>query len=371
MYKRLGFLVCALGMFLLPAQVTAQEGDGVWPDSVKIDPTKKELLPGETLTIRLTNFKDVAGNQPKPEFMILVQAKDGKILNGGNPGTSHSLTGKEFAVGLGTVDIVYKAPTAANIEKDIINISSIITVPPEEMGKDPDYQDMPNTEKIGEVEITIRHFDVARITYHDYSHYDDGYQRGTTDVEVKVVVMYRHISFRYYQVESVKIAYFKGIETYKMKDEPEKKCTLASAKLRLHNPLLIFNYDNSGEVTAVFLPMVMLDLEWTGDPGIGPPDDIVIEPVNSYDGDVYSAAVKEAAEKSVIKTEGKKKIPDMKNIAELMRASERLTNHPDFRVTFRFTKYYFGGEANWERADENAIHKKSFTWEVNSRPKGK
>ncbi|HUX08982.1 MAG TPA: hypothetical protein VMX35_16910, partial [Acidobacteriota bacterium] len=289
----------------------------------------------------------------------------------GNPGTSHSLTGKEFAVGLGTVDIVYEAPTAANIEKDIINISAIITIPPEEMGKDPDYVDMPNLVKIGEVEITIRRFDVAKIAYHDYYHYDDGYQRGTTDVEVKVVVMYRHMSLRYYQVESVRIVDFRGIETYKMKDEPEKKCTLASATLRLNNPLLIFHYDNSGEVSAVFLPLVILDLAWTGDTSISPPDDIIIEPVNTYDNKEEVAAVKEVAEKVDLKTEGKKKIPDMKKIAELMRAAERLTNHPDFRVTFRFTKYYFGGEANWERTDENAIHKKSFTWEVNSRPTGK
>ena len=368
MRVRQGIFLCAVLMVCLCHGAGGQEGDGFWPDSVKVDPSSKELLPGEKLTIRLTDFKDEAGNLPKPEMKIIVQPKYGDIINGENP-NSGQLTGKEFAVGLGTIDVVYRAPSDSNTDSDTITISSVNFVPPEELGQDPDeYLDLIPITKIAQVDITIRHYNFARAVLHDYYHYDDGYQSGTTEVEVNVGIIYDHLAGPYYMVKSVRILGFKGSDTYHSKTE-NKKAVLTAAEATHYAPQVVF-HSEKGRIEAVSIPLVHVELSWTGDTDIGPPDSIDIEPITEYDSSAEEAAMEEASKKMKADNEGRQdKMPDLSAVGDVMRASLRLLWHPDFRVTNRMSENYLCGEAHREDSDETSIHKKRFTWEVHSKPR--
>ena len=370
MRARPSIFLCIVILLCACRVASGQEADGVWPDSVKVDPAKKELLPGERLTIRLTDFKDVAGYQPKPEMRILVQPRRGKIVNGLAPGTSMSLTGREFEVGTGMVDVVYLAPSGSKVDSDTITISAVNIIPDEEFDHDPDeHLDFPYITEIAKVEITIRHYNFARAVMHDYSHYDDGYQSGTVDVEVNVGIFYEHLAGPYYTVTSVRVLSFKGLETYRSKTE-NKKATLVSARATHHVPQIAF-HSEKGRIEAVSIPLVYVELGWAGDSSVGFLSHIDIEPITEYDNSAEMAAMEEASEKMKADNEGREegKMPDLSAVGDVMSASLRLLWHPDFRVTDRMSENYLCGEAFREDSDETSVHRRRFTWEVHTKPR--
>jgi len=69
---------------------------------------------------------------------------------------------------------------SASIEEDWISIFSISTTEYWDENK----VDLAYQEKIGEIKINIRRYDFARIILSEYSHFDDGNQSSTRDIEV-------------------------------------------------------------------------------------------------------------------------------------------------------------------------------------------
>jgi hypothetical protein len=346
------YIVPAVGLLLFVALPAAgQEGDGFWPATVKIDPVKKEVFPDEEVTITLTDFRDADGSQPKPEFLIHVAPESGRIANGDG---CRLLVGKVFSVGAGTVNVTYYPPSNPKIEEDRINIYSLYTTD----YWDKESLDIPTEGKIGEVEITIRRFDYARIIYHDYSlSWDDGGSKYLSDIEVSVGVGYRPIGGRRYVADLVNVLTCKGTETQQVSGEKEYKSRLVSAAVQSYSSLVVFHTDDKGEVEAVSLPVVVLGLTWAGDSD-NPPADLVIGPVSEYND-------QEAVDDTLDKLKSVKPESGQKESATLP-AAARLLYHPDFRVLMR-GKNYFAGNGKWQDSDEHDIYKKNYIWEVNTK----
>jgi len=346
------YIVPAAGLQLLRFAMPAagQEDKGFWPATVKIDPVKKEILPDEEVTITLTDFRDADGKQPKPEFLIHVAPESGRITNGDS---YRLMVGKVFEVGTGTVKVTYHPSPDPKIEKDRIKIYSVYTTD----YWDKESLDIPAEGKIGEVEITIRRFDYARIIYHEYSlSWDDGGSRYLSDIEVSVGVAYRPIGGGRYVADLVNVLTCKGIETQQVSGEKEYKSELVSAGVQSYSSLVVFHTDDKGEVEAVTLPVVNLGLTWVGDADTS--EEIIIGPVSEYDD-------QEAVDDNLDKLKNVKPEPGQKESAMLPIAG-RLLYHPDFRVIMR-GKNYYAGEGKWQDNDEYDINKKTFTWEVNTK----
>jgi hypothetical protein len=335
------YIVPAAGLLLLLAALPAagQEADGFWPATVKIDPLKKEILPDEEVTITLTDFRDAGGMQPKPEFLIHVAPESGRIANGD---ASLLLVGKVFEVGAGTVKVIYHPSPDPTIEKDRIKIYSVYTTD----YWDKDSLDIPSEGEIGEVEITIRRFNFARITYHEYSlSWDDNGSKYLSDTEVCVGVTYRPIGGRRYVADQVRVLTCKGIESQYESGEKEYKSTLVSAAVQLHSSLVLFHTDDKGEVDAVILPMVNVGLTWVGDAETS--DEIDIEPVSENDGENKEENEEENVGKAVDDA-----------FAEL--------NTPDFKVLIR-GKNYYAGEGKRQINEDHFVFQATYTWEVNTK----
>ena len=258
-------------------------------------------------------------------------------------------------MGAGTVKVTYHPSPDPTIEKDRIRIYSLYTT--DYWNKESLDKDVPVEGKIGEVEITIRRFDYARIIYHEYSlSWDDGGSRYLSDIEVSVGVAYRPIGGGRYVADLVNVLTCKGIETQQVSGEKEYKSELVSAGVQSYSSLVVFHTDDKGEVEAVTLPVVNLGLTWVGDADTS--EEIIIGPVSEYDD-------QEAVDDNLDKLKNVKPEPGQKESAMLPIAG-RLLYHPDFRVIMR-GKNYYAGEGKWQDNDEYDINKKTFTWEVNTK----
>ena len=356
-------IIPAAGLLLLLAALPAagQEEKGFWPATVKIDPVKKEIFPGEEVTITLTAFRDADGRQPKPEFLIHVAPESGRISNGDG---SRLLVGRVFPVGAGTVNVTYYPSWDPKIEEDRISIYSVYTTD----YWDKESLDIPAEGKIGEVEITIRRFDYARIIYHEYSlSWDDGGSKYLSDIEVSVGVAYRPIGGRRYVADRVKVLTCKGIMSEQESGEKEYKSTLVSAAVQLYGGLLVFHTDDKGEVEAVSLPMVNVGLTWVGDTNTR--DDIDIEPVSENEGENEEENEEEAVDDTLDKLKSVKPEPDQKKSAPLepeLEAVSRLFYHPDFKVLMR-GKNYYAGEGKRQINEDHFVFQATYRWEVNTK----
>lgn len=120
------------------------------PVECKIKPEKEHLDAGEKMEIELKDFRDRKGRDSREFNRIVVQVKEGKILNGEK--SKYNPDYRVFTVGNGTITLSYKAPESCDKKKDIIYVYNSCDI------IDPNYLPLSETEtntKIAEKEIKI------------------------------------------------------------------------------------------------------------------------------------------------------------------------------------------------------------------------
>ena len=119
----------------------------------------ESVKPGEEIEIRLKDFKDAQGRAAKPFNRIIVQAVEGKVLNGEVLEVDKDL--KAFTVGSGEVMVRYRAPEEAGVVEDKLVISNSCEIlPPEKFPMSKTEMD----DKIAEKTIPIGDVIVMAIT---------------------------------------------------------------------------------------------------------------------------------------------------------------------------------------------------------------
>ena len=131
------------------------------PRSAELKAKENELCPGDTTVINLTKIHDSKGENAKPWQRVVVEVKEGKILNG----VKCSDTEKHYAflVDNGNVEIQYKAPDIYDKKKDTITVYNAC-----EWGRE-DVRPIRVTspiDKIAETEITFKTPEHFNIQYH-------------------------------------------------------------------------------------------------------------------------------------------------------------------------------------------------------------
>lgn len=101
-----------------PMEVTVLNDFEKRPYSCEIKPKKEAVNPGEEIEVIITDIHDIEG-KPSREFnRLIIQAKDGKILDGTPITADFDL--KAFRVEDGTVKFKYRAPTSCDETEDVI-----------------------------------------------------------------------------------------------------------------------------------------------------------------------------------------------------------------------------------------------------------
>jgi len=116
------------------------------------------VKPGEEIEIELSEFRDSKGHASKPFQRIILQAKEGKILNGEPLEADKDM--KVFVVGNDSVTIRYKAPDSPEVSEDILWVNSSCDVLPEAkypLSRSEMY------EQIAEQKIPIGYFTVMAV----------------------------------------------------------------------------------------------------------------------------------------------------------------------------------------------------------------
>ena len=95
-----------------------------WECEIEFD--RKEVYSGEEIEIEVINIKDIEGNQSREFNRIIIQALEGKIVDG--EGLEHDPDLKAFMVGDGTVTFNYQAPTDCDVTEDTIRVYRSCTI---------------------------------------------------------------------------------------------------------------------------------------------------------------------------------------------------------------------------------------------------
>jgi hypothetical protein len=90
------------------------------PVSCKMETEKDEVNISEQIKVDLKEFKDESGNQSREFNRILVQALEGKIINGTPSTYDEDL--KVFEIGNESVMVDYQAPDNCDVNEDVIRV---------------------------------------------------------------------------------------------------------------------------------------------------------------------------------------------------------------------------------------------------------
>ena len=158
------------------------------PIKCKIEPEKEHLDATEKMKIELKDFKDHKGRSSREFNRIVVQVKEGKILNGEK--SKFNPDYRVFTVSDGTVTVLYKAPESCDKKKDMIYVYNSCDI------LNPDFLPLSETElntKIAEKEIKIcpRNLEVDCVWSTDYERFPQAHVRwgGKAHIEIFVEVV--------------------------------------------------------------------------------------------------------------------------------------------------------------------------------------
>ena len=110
----------AIGPQIRPVEETLLKDFEKRPESCDIEPEREEICHGEEMSITLNGINDFKGRQSREFNRIVVQAVEGKILNGTPVSVDPEL--KAFKVGDGNIRVTYQAPEDPGIEEDTVNV---------------------------------------------------------------------------------------------------------------------------------------------------------------------------------------------------------------------------------------------------------
>ncbi len=111
---------------LKPLEQTVLYAFEKMPVECEIKPEKEAVNIGRTIEITLSKFKDILGEDSREFNRIILQALEGKIVNGEPHGADPDL--KVFKVGDGTVKVKYQAPDSNERKEDTIRVYKSCTV---------------------------------------------------------------------------------------------------------------------------------------------------------------------------------------------------------------------------------------------------
>jgi len=131
------------------------------PRSANVKPKEDEICPGDTTVINVTKITDSKGENSKPWQRVVVEVKEGKILNGVKCHDSEKCYA--FLVDNGNIKVKYKAPDKYDIKKDTIKVYNACAWGQEDVRP---LRITSSEDKIGETEITIKTPERFKMKYH-------------------------------------------------------------------------------------------------------------------------------------------------------------------------------------------------------------
>lgn len=126
------------------------------PSECNIDPEKDEVAEGESIEVKITDFKDESGQTSREFNRIVVHADHGKIRNGESCETGPEY--KVFKVGDGNITVQYQGPQNCENDKDKITVYNSCEILPESKVS---FRSTKQKEKISEKEITVKCYDAV------------------------------------------------------------------------------------------------------------------------------------------------------------------------------------------------------------------
>ena len=111
---------------LRPIELTLLNAFEKRPWECEIDFNREEVYSGEEIEIDVINIKDIEGDRSRGFNRIIIQALEGKIVDG--EGLEHDPDLKAFLVGNGSVTFNYQAPTDCNVKEDTIRVYRSCTI---------------------------------------------------------------------------------------------------------------------------------------------------------------------------------------------------------------------------------------------------
>lgn len=110
----------AIARSIRPVEATLLKDFEKRPETCKIEVSNEDICAGEVVDITVTGINDYMGRSSREFNRIVVQAVEGKILNGESAALDPDL--KAFKVGNGRIQVRYKAPDPGGPDQDTIYV---------------------------------------------------------------------------------------------------------------------------------------------------------------------------------------------------------------------------------------------------------